>query len=396
MSLPGGITAIKDARPETAKIVNIIGIITHINGPYKSKGADWVLDFTIQDDDFTTITAQSDSSISCRFFRSKQSQLPTGAVGDPVLIRRIQPTPAKFSKKKEGVSSARDGHKTDLLIFPADKVPVPEFSTAYGHGGQSTLPFTHSNDISSPPNTTEQLAIIHLKALASPASENIQRVAKSTPSAPHRDKQALIKDIQADRFYDLLVEVVKFYPAPDQSVVDLYVSDYTTNKALYLYEDPELAQDLGAPSARNWRGPFGQVTLAVRLWEPHSSYARKRISEGHLVFLNNVHIKLSRENRLEGALHQDPRFPDKVQIRQVTFEWQVEEHAERKRAYMRQYEQERAREARQLNPELSNQLSKAQKKKQRKRLEKENERQELQKKLEQAGVAGVKINPHGR
>jgi hypothetical protein len=56
------------------------------------------------------------------------------------------------------------------------------------------------------------------------------------------------------------------------------------------------------------------MTIQIALWEPHASYARAKVKEGDFVSLRNVHPKISPNRELEGLLHQDRMFPDRLQV----------------------------------------------------------------------------------
>ena len=131
--------------------------------------------------------------------------------------------------------------------------------------------------------------------------------------------------------------------------IDIYITDYTENSLLYLYHSPEqLSKEDGRDGdvynytsnqpKKQWQGPFGQMTLPVRLWYPHSDWARGNIQEGDFVFLRNVHIKYSQNEKLEGALHQDLKFPDQVDVRKLAASDQrINKIKKRKADYERRY-----------------------------------------------------------
>ncbi|KAI4184155.1 MAG: hypothetical protein L6R41_004946 [Letrouitia leprolyta] len=138
-----------------------------------------------------------------------------------------------------------------------------------------------------------------------------------------RDKFALIKDIEVERFYDLIGQVVKVYPS--NGVVELYLTDYTSNSGLYNYEwgrddptaepdDSNLLYGSTTSTSRQWSGPPGKVTLTVNLFPPHSYYAQNNVKENHFVFLRNTRMKFSRDSKVEGCLHTDRHNPERVDV----------------------------------------------------------------------------------
>jgi protection-of-telomeres protein 1 len=148
---------------------------------------------------------------------------------------------------------------------------------------------------------------------------------KKTAIVKKRDRFSLIKDVSPDTYVDLVAQVVKTFPEQDKFL--LYVTDYTANKALFEYaqQSDDGAQDRPGDqfgyirrSKRPWQGPFGQMTLQVALWEPHSYFARQNVKEDDYVHLRNVHIKSNPVNgMLEGGLHTDKIYPEKICVHAI-------------------------------------------------------------------------------
>jgi hypothetical protein len=143
-----------------------------------------------------------------------------------------------------------------------------------------------------------------------------------------KDKFSLVKDLSTGTFVDLVVHVVKTFP--EDSMFQLYVTDYTVNKELFHREKQPYNENndgtQGIPgdelnympprlAKREWTGPTGQRTLQVALWYPHGDFAREHIEVDSYVALSNVHIKLGHHGKLEGIIHQDKLYPDKICIR---------------------------------------------------------------------------------
>ena len=171
-----------------------------------------------------------------------------------------------------------------------------------------------------------------------------------------RDKFSLIKDLQAETFSDLVGQVVKLYSSNDR--VELYITDYTANSLLWLYEwgedDDGKAGREGdvynyAPrssSVKKWPGPFGKMTLTVTLWSPHSYFAQEKIRENDFVHLRNTHIKFSRDSKIEGVLHTDKRYPDKIDVtvlKNNENDDRVKDVLRRKRDYTKKFDQQSKR-----------------------------------------------------
>lgn len=134
------------------------------------------------------------------------------------------------------------------------------------------------------------------------------------------DRFRLIKDIEPNKFADLVVHVVKTFP--ERNYFKLEVTDYTANEGLFNHvpdseddsmDGPSYGYGYASRTKKKWRGPHGKMTLPIALWEPHGNWAHMNIKEGDMVLLTNVHIKKFRE-QLEAAMHPDKTFPSKVHI----------------------------------------------------------------------------------
>lgn len=248
--------------------------------------------------------------------------------------------------------------RSEVTFFPAKYIPTPELSAPFAHGGTSKLKFEGMVD-SREASSSEQLAIIDMKAAAAPFMHTITKSNPSTlpPTTSHDHspyvrnsavnfgttpkkssynsrKEALIQDIVDFKFYNLVGEVVKMFW--QDNAMDLYITDYTSNEGLFLYTDPNDPDMIGfGPSAPNWKGPYGQITLLIRLWDNHVSHARQNLHEGDFVHLQNVRIKMSPESKLEGVMNGDKLYPNRVCVHKLLDPRQKNELLARKADYMR-------------------------------------------------------------
>jgi hypothetical protein len=72
------------------------------------------------------------------------------------------------------------------------------------------------------------------------------------------------------------------------------------------------------PPKRDWPGPYGFLVFKVNLVDPHASYARENVSEGDIIAMENVKIKVMPNNsRLEGDMWPDQNNYSKVQVRHL-------------------------------------------------------------------------------
>ncbi|KAJ4331897.1 hypothetical protein N0V95_009787 [Ascochyta clinopodiicola] len=364
-ALPAGFTAVKDANTAGA-FVSVLGVVVSLQDPRRSRGTDWSLTFTIQDD-FTAGSVGGRSSMGCRVFKPSESGLPniTGA-GDVVILRNFKLNP--WRERMDCVSVPSSG----VLVFPASKIPVPELSQAYLLGTQRLV--HHATPGTREPTVPEQTAVLKLKHSSSGAAQDVQQHASMTSfNSQARRKEALIKDLEVGKFFDIKAQVVNMYYS-NNGTVELKVTDYTSNKNLYPYADPDKDPDLVA--RHDWPGPYGQVTMDVRLYEPHAAWARGNLSNGDFAYLKNVHTRASPANMLEGAMHEDRQMPHQVDVRKLSHPPAIEEINERKAAY----EQQRSNQA---TVHFANAPKKSSAKTAAKRRLEKKERQRLQKEAEQ-------------
>lgn len=183
--------------------------------------------------------------------------------------------------------------------------------------------------------------------------------ATSKQSTPYNQKTnskrrcMLLKDVSCGTFVDLFGQVVKTFSEGHRFL--LYVTDYTHNKGLFNYavpDDGDGSRDgdefnyIGR-ARRKWPGPYGKMTIQITLWDPHAFFARQHVKEEDIIFLQNVNIKPDRHSgRIEGSIHTDRLYPDKLYIRVLDdsdSEDRVKELIKRKRQYWKKFNEEHPR-----------------------------------------------------
>ncbi|KAF1832650.1 hypothetical protein BDW02DRAFT_502533 [Decorospora gaudefroyi] len=391
MPLPNGFTAIRDATTAD-QVVSIIGIIISFDEPKKSRGEHWVLSFTLQDD-FTSGSVGDSSSITCRLFRHGPEHFPkiTGA-GDVAIIRR-------FKLSRWGYRMDCCGSKqSDMLVFPASTVPDPAFSQPYQTGGGQRLPCQvtkHAQKAS----ITEQMAVIHLKHASSDSKQRVQQHATITAvKGTTSKKESLIKDLEINRFYSVHAQVVNVYYYPGGGKVDLKVTDYTENRDMFLYAEPEV-DPYHMVAHKTWKGPFGYLVLNVTLFEENANWAQDHVSEGDYIYMRNMRVKMSQDNKLEGVLHQDKENPQQVDIRLLKNLADIEAINKRREAYEKGRGSKTAFDTMQNAPKKSSAKAsrdKKQARKERKWAEKEAEQRQLEKKEREWEISRSGVNANIR
>ncbi|KAF9700311.1 hypothetical protein EKO04_001749 [Ascochyta lentis] len=383
-TLPLGFTPVKEATT-AGSFVSLLGVVVSLDDPRKTRGTDWSLSFTIQDD-FSAGSVGGSSSMGCRVFKSLEANLPkiTGA-GDVVILRNFKLSP--WRERMDCVSTPSSG----VVVFPASKIPVPELSQAYLLGTQRLA--NHPTPGAREPTTPEQVAVLKLKHSSSASAHDVQHHASTTSFNATRRREALIKDLETGKFFDIKAQVVNMYYS-NNGTVELKVTDYTANKDLYLYADPDKDQEFVIN--HDWRGPYGQVTMDVRLYEPHAAWARGNLSNGDFVYLRNVHIKFSPANMLEGAMHEDRQMPHQIDVRKLLHQPAIDEIKERKAAYERQRSNQGTVHL--VNapkkPSAKASAKKKLEKKERQRLQKEAELKEIEEKEKAWEAEHSGVNPN--
>ncbi|KAI4206953.1 MAG: hypothetical protein LQ348_000738 [Seirophora lacunosa] len=318
---PAGFVAVGSLSSHLKRDVNIMGVVTDFQPPARSRGTDWMCSFRLAD------LTHYDDGTKFRCFRPMEADLPViEGNGDVVILERVKIT--YYSGMIMGMSS----HGTTWVVFPSTTIPESVPTDALD------IKYTRVGTMSSRPTQEQMRYAIELcnsrprEPYRSPttttvASATARHPSNSGSSIPReatigrRDKFALIKDVRLDTWHDLVGQVIKIYPG--NGVTELYVTDYTTHPLLYHYEwtGDEVGNGLlyGPMSGtkRKWPGPFGKHTLTVNLFPPHSYYAQSNVKENDFVFLRNTRLKHSRDLKMEGTLHTDRQYPDRVDIRLI-------------------------------------------------------------------------------
>ena len=116
-------------------------------------------------------------------------------------------------------------------------------------------------------------------------------------AAPKKVRQrVLVKDVQVQGFYDLMVQVIKMYPLDGR--MTLYVTDYTEHTGNYNHQRDrnDLAAELVARDGdefgysaksnpkldKSWNGPWGKLTLQLTLYNSTCSLCPGELQGGRL------------------------------------------------------------------------------------------------------------------
>ena len=372
------------------------------------------------------------SGVQVRFFRTNREQVPVPLLDDIVVVKNLTvrlstnlpprwPLTIPQRMDYRGVPMLLSSHHTITHIMSQDSIPSPDFAQAYTGGKQSIICVNLPSNVL--PEVDAQLYAMFLKARYGKANDiavkaepvaqstHVQTLAKAPtlptkipPPAVHNpgvsllgrsQKFSLIQDVQPDKFYDMVVEIVKLFPSRFGDSAEVYVTDYTVNDNLFNYQDPEDSTKAGrdgddfsyiSTSTKNWPGPWGKRVLCIEVRYPHLAYLQQHVKVGDCVELKNVRVKHSRQTRLEGNMFPDNRTPEKILVAKVDarkFDSGMD-FLERKEAY---WGKRRPPEAKTTDKKMS---KRAEKRKKAEEIKRKEEKREIQ------AAGAVIVNKHSK
>jgi protection of telomeres protein 1 len=303
----------------------MIGVCVDFLPVAKSRGTDWTMKLTLHDPYFI-----DGIGMAFQLFVKKESHAPTLMnQGDVVIFHNAgtlynarlgKIATSNYSStwsilEVESLRNSTAEDFSDVVIYRSDrdgvKAPIPNIEQI--KYAKAILELEDATSWAGPQKQT------------SLETNNIMAAAGGTPNMA-RGKDRMISHltvpIDRDYYVDVLAEVRRIYSTDMR--MELSVTDYTDeNRNLYDYkpENDNDGHDAGdkygyiVNTHKAWPGPWGRRTLNVTLWEPHRSYAIANIVHGSLIQLRNVHVKQDPQGaKLEGIVHQDKLYPDKVLV----------------------------------------------------------------------------------
>ena len=343
--IPHGLVQINNAMSRLNAEVNLMAVVTDFLPPCLSRGTDWMSTFSITDMSYAGIC---DDGLKVRFFRPEATQMPAiRGTGDVVLLRGIK------IKEWRGMTVGLSTRGTSWVVFPADSIPTkapvsaPQLKNVKEPRGlaptipemQYAISLCNSRDRS----TFTAPSLPPIGSAGAPMPLDVPSTAQ------WKDKFSLVKNVKVESFYDLVGQVVKLYPSNGRS--ELYLTVNTGDTLLWNYPEPddgygsgregdEYNYVAGSPSKQKWDGPYGKLTLTVTLWGNNASFSQQHVKENDFVHLRNVHIKWSKDGKVEGVLHSDRRNPDRIDVtvlKNYEDEDRVKDVLRRKRDYWKKW-----------------------------------------------------------
>ena len=318
--LPQGFLNINSASSRLNGEVNLMGVVTDFLAPGPSRGTDFMSSFSMADSSYG---GAYDDGLKVRFFRPLASELPAiRGTGDVVLLRGIK------IKEWSGLTIGLSTRGTSWVVFPAETIPA----TAPSSAAVQLKNVKQARSLA--PTLSEMRYAIALCNLrdrstftapsSSPTASALTPKSTETPSTVQwRDKFSLVKDVSVGTYCNLVGQVIRLYPSNGR--VELYFTDYTKHCLVWDYPEPddgngfgregdEYNYTAGNSTNKKWNGPYGKMTLTVTLWENNAYFGQQNLKENDFVHLRNVHIKFSKDSKVEGVLHTDRRYPDRIDV----------------------------------------------------------------------------------
>ncbi|EFR00421.1 telomere-binding alpha subunit central domain-containing protein [Nannizzia gypsea CBS 118893] len=310
--LPPGFDDVATAQSRKSGSASIIAVVVDALSPTRTGGSSYMSTFTVKDCDFGS---ESWRGLKVKYFHNDQAHLPDPDEGDVILLRNIR---VGFVKGVcMYVSSNADSALWTMWKKRGSVKSKPGFRGPDRAESEYALRLLNNGSAQDIPQGQRYVAAAPQKQLT-PKHTSSQT---ASPRLPGR-KFCLLKDAAFSSFIDITGQVVKTFMEGDGRFI-LYVTDYTSNKNLYNYVQPSRGTGdddseyryINKNKGRQWPGPFGTMTIQVTLWEPHARYARENVKVDDYVTLYNVNIKTDKfSGRMEGVLHTDRRYPDKIQV----------------------------------------------------------------------------------
>ncbi|KAK0670800.1 hypothetical protein QBC41DRAFT_65972 [Cercophora samala] len=313
VALPKGFIQLRDVLDlqfNAGQIVNVMGSIIDIQAAYKTSN-DYKTTWTLTDPSIE----DEPHGVKLNIFRPREADIPEIGYQDVVVVHKVK------VQRYGGNMSFITNHQTTIRVYESSKIPQPPKSAAV-----ALRPCIKKDER---PELTKEIhhlvAVFYQKLDKTNAPSEDAFLQAAQQSANIKDKFSLLQDVQADKFYDLIVRIVR-QPHFDFEKATLYVSDYTENPAFHDHLPDKLdgGQDGDAygytsqepaPAADKWIAPEGKRSLQLTCWEPHIRVLQGHVKLGSWIKLKNVQIRYGHDfKHLEGFVREDQKYRDRINI----------------------------------------------------------------------------------
>ncbi|GJN74547.1 hypothetical protein PLICBS_008638 [Purpureocillium lilacinum] len=330
--LPPGYTTVRDildGKCRKGSLVNVIGIVAEFRAPIPTRGKDWKCQIRFYDQ---TVEDEPDVSLELNIFRP-QAEMPEVGYGDVMVISQAKVFSSILHSLTQWLMMVRQvqafqSANVSLLTSVATRLRVYEAAKISKPPRDPTPALRTSAKPGTAPSPGEKAFIsllyhlINKERLPAPSEYEVMKV----QSVNIKDKYSTLKDVQQGMYTDTIVEVVREpYWLGDKYT--LWVSDYTENSAFFEHSfgrGKSPRGQVGDPfgilpqnkEEQDWAGPFGQRSMQVTCFFPHADVVRDHpVSKGSWIKMRNLHIKFGHNNaNLEGFLHEDKRYPERINL----------------------------------------------------------------------------------
>ncbi|RKF72760.1 putative telomere-binding alpha subunit central domain-containing protein [Golovinomyces cichoracearum] len=299
------------------KILNVIGLINDFKSAIATNGSDWKCSIEIVDHSLRDKSTGLEISV----FRPPNCMPSTPSVSDVIIVKRAK------AQWRNGYISLLTHKQSTIHILPAKDVPekisdaskVEAFwiSSSYKHNSDSNLiPAPSVSELRLAISLSKKKSdIIFLASSPELSTRNFQ-----ISSQKKRDKLALVQDLQPGSFYDVIGEVRKLWETSD-TMVTVYLSDYTENSRLFQYAPEEIFEE-SSPEFRGGDGkessemstlvnktsclnPHGRLIIQITIWDSDADFVRRKVDPGNWILIKNVRIKIGPNDIIEGSVHAE-------------------------------------------------------------------------------------------
>ncbi|KAM0324188.1 hypothetical protein ACHAQA_008382 [Verticillium albo-atrum] len=308
---PQGCIAARDILDEKPKPGDLVNVVALVKDYYKC---------TLRLYDLSTQDGGDDLVLS--IFRPEQ-HMPQVGPGDVLVIQS-----ARVQRYRYEPLSLITHLSTSIHVYQAASIP------RYPESPRPAMKEDPKNPASRPLAQAEAYVPWLYHSINKDCVPNLAEFSnRAEQSLNLKDKFSRLENVKPERFYDLIVQVVR-EPYDLLDKVTIWVTDYTENEAFFhMASDGSTSLSVGKDgdpygyttggtgsasqsSNAGFAGPFGKRCMQLTCFEAHGNVVRRHVEKGAYIRLRNIQVKFGHNaNNLEGFLRQDrDAAPSKVQV----------------------------------------------------------------------------------